>query len=108
MPWPPARWPRPWRKGAAQQLHVLSVYDYAPVDTTDLPQSSPCVIGRISCGGRISSWSTNSEAYVAPCVRRGWRSAHLARGQSPEVIVEVASSLKAELLSLGSHSNQWY
>src|SRR5438445_11781959 len=24
-------------KGAAQQLHVLSVYDYPPVDTTDLP-----------------------------------------------------------------------
>ena len=24
-------------KGAAQQLHVLSVYDYPPVETTDLP-----------------------------------------------------------------------
>jgi hypothetical protein len=24
-------------KGAAQQLHILSVYDYPPVDTTDLP-----------------------------------------------------------------------
>jgi hypothetical protein len=24
-------------KGAAQQLHVLSVYDYPPLDTTDLP-----------------------------------------------------------------------
>ena len=24
-------------KGAAQQLHVLSVYDYPPMETTDLP-----------------------------------------------------------------------
>ena len=47
-------------KGAAQPLHVLSVYDYPPVETTDLPPSSLVVIGRSSCGGRMPSWSTNS------------------------------------------------
>jgi hypothetical protein len=62
-------------KGVAQQLHVLSVYDYPPVETTDLPQSSPCGIGRISCGGWISSWSTNSRPTWRPSARRGWPSA---------------------------------
>ena len=62
-------------KGAAQPLHVLSVYDYPPVETTDLPPELAVVIGRSSCGGRISSWSTNSRPTWRLSARRGWRSA---------------------------------
>src|SRR4030095_8258935 len=62
--------------GAAPPLHVLSVYDYPPVETTDLPPSSLGGIERLSCGGRMPSWSTNLRPMWRLSARRGWRSAH--------------------------------
>ena len=62
-------------QGAAQQLHVLSVYDYPPVATTDL---SPELAARHreDLLRRTDTLMVDKlEAYVAPSVRRGWRSA---------------------------------
>ena len=92
-------------KGAAQPLHVLSVYDYPPVETADLPPSSLVGIERISCGGRMPSWSTNLRPMWRLSARRGGGQPTRV-GNPREVIVEVATSLKAELLILGSHSQR--
>ena len=81
-------------KGAAQQLHVLSVYDYPPLDHDAIsPQRSPFVIGRISCGGQIPLWSKKLEAYVAPLHAEGVAVSPILRVGNPrEVIVEVATT----------------
>jgi len=94
-------------KGAAQQLHVLSVYDYPPVETTGLP---PELASRHR---EELLWRTDQlmvdklEAYVAPLRAEGVAVSPILRvGNPQEVIVEVATSLKAELLILGSHSQR--
>ena len=94
-------------KGAVQPLHVLSVYDYPPVETPDLP---PEVAVRHR---EESLWRTDQlmvdtlEAYVAPLEAEGIAVSRILRVGNPrEVIVEVATSLKAELLILGSHSKR--
>jgi nucleotide-binding universal stress UspA family protein len=94
-------------KGAAQPLHVLSVYDYPPVDTSALPPELA------SQHWEELLWRTDAlmvdklEAYVAPLRAEGVAVSPLLRVGNPrEVIVEVATSLKAELLILGSHSKR--
>ncbi len=94
-------------KGAAQPLHVLSVYEYPPVDTSALP---PELASRHR---EELLWRTDAlmvdklEAYVAPLRAEGVAVSPLLRVGNPrEVIVEVATSLKAELLILGSHSKR--
>jgi nucleotide-binding universal stress UspA family protein len=94
-------------KGAAQQLHVLSVYDYPPVDTTDLPPEL-AVRHREDLLRRTDKLMVDKlEAYVAPLRAEGVAVSPILRVGTPqEVIVEVATSLKAELLILGSHSKR--
>jgi nucleotide-binding universal stress UspA family protein len=94
-------------KGAAQPLHVLSVYDYPPVETTGLP---PELASRHR---EELLWRTDAlmvdklEAYVAPLRAEGVAVSPLLRVGNPrEVIVEVATSLKADLLILGNHSQR--
>jgi nucleotide-binding universal stress UspA family protein len=94
-------------QGAAQPLHVLSVYEYPPVDTSALP---PELASRHR---EELLWRTDAlmvdklEAYVAPLRAEGVAVSPLLRVGNPrEVVVEVATSLKAELLILGSHSKR--
>jgi nucleotide-binding universal stress UspA family protein len=94
-------------KGAAQPLHVLSVYDYPPVETPDLP---PELASRPR---EELLWRTDTlmvdklEASVAPLRAEGVAVSPIMRVGNPrEVIVEVATSLKAELLIMGSHSKR--
>ena len=94
-------------KGAAQPLHVLSVYDYPPVETTDLP---PELAARHR---EELLWRTDQlmvdklETYVAPLRAEGVAVSPILRVGNPrEVIVEVATNLKVELLILGSHSQR--
>jgi nucleotide-binding universal stress UspA family protein len=94
-------------KGAAQPLHVLSVYDYPPVDTTALP---PELASRHR---EELLWRTDQlmvdklEAYVAPLEAEGIAVSRILRVGNPrEVIVEVATSLKTDLVILGSHSKR--
>jgi hypothetical protein len=84
-------------KGAAQQLHVLSIYDYPPLETTDLPPEV-AVRHREALLRRTDTLMVDKlEAYVAPLRAEGVAVSPLLRVGNPrEVIVEVASSLKAE------------
>src|SRR5918912_901483 len=87
-------------KGAAQQLHVLSVYDYPPAETTDLPPE-------LASRHRDELLVDKLETYVAPLRAEGVAVSPILRVGNPrEVIVEVATSLKADLLILGSHSQR--
>jgi nucleotide-binding universal stress UspA family protein len=95
-------------KGAAQPLHVLSVYDYPPVDTTDLPPEL-AVRHREDLLRRTDKLMVDKlEAYVAPLRAEGVAISPILRvGDPGDLIVEVATNLKADVLILGSHSNQW-
>src|SRR4029453_2522995 len=94
-------------KGAAQPLHILSVYAYPPVDTTDLPPEL-AVRHREDLLQRTETLMVDKlEAYVAPLCAKGVAVSPILRVGNPrEVIVEVAASLKAELLILGGHSQR--
>jgi nucleotide-binding universal stress UspA family protein len=95
-------------KGAAQPLHVLSVYDYPPVDTTDLPPEL-AVRHREDLLRRTDKLMVDKlEAYVAPLRAEGVAISPILRvGDPGDLIVEVATNLKADVLILGSHSNLW-
>jgi hypothetical protein len=86
-------------KGAAQPLHVLSVYDYPPVETTDLPPDL-AVRHREELLWRTDTLMVDKlEAYVAPLRAEGVEVSPILRVGNPrEVIAEVATSLKADLL----------
>ena len=94
-------------KGAVQPLHVLSVYDYPPMDTADLPPEL-AVRHREDLLRRTDKLMVDKlEAYVAPVEAEGVAVSRILRAGNPrEVIVEVATSLKADLVILGSHSKR--
>src|SRR4029434_9120823 len=70
-------------KGAAQQLHVLSVYDYPPVETTDLPPRAREASSRGApvADGSAHGRQTRGLRGTPPCGGGGGQPA-LARGQS--------------------------
>ena len=94
-------------KGAAQPLHVLSVYDYPPLETTALPPEL-ALRQREDLQRRTDTLMVDKlEAYVAPLRAEGVAVSPILRVGNPrEVIVEVATSLQADLLILGSHSTR--
>jgi nucleotide-binding universal stress UspA family protein len=95
-------------KGAAQPLHVLSVYDYPHVDTTDLMPPELAARHREELLWRTDQLMVDKlDDYVAPLRAEGVEVSPILRVGNPrEVIVEVATSLQAELLILGSHSQR--
>jgi nucleotide-binding universal stress UspA family protein len=92
--------------GASQPLHVLSVYEYPPLDTTDRP--AEVVRYREDLMRRTDDlMEQKMQDYVAPLKAQGLEIAPiLRRGNPRDVIPEVATSLKADLLILGSHSKR--
>ena len=86
-------------KGAAQQLHVLSVCDYPPLETTNLPGGAR----RALPGGCLRRTDTlmvdKLEAYVAPL--RGEGGGHPSCGQSAGSH-RGGDQLRAILVILGS------
>jgi len=95
-------------KGAAPPLHVLSVYAYPHVDTTDLMPPELAARHREKLLLQTDTLMVDKfEAYVAPLRAEGVEVSPILRVGNPrEVIVEVATSLKADLLILGSHSQR--
>jgi len=85
----------------------LSVYAYPPVDTTNLPPEL-AVRHREDLLRRTDKLMVDKlEAYVAPLRAEGIVVSPILRVGNPrEVIVEVATSLKADLVLLGSHSKR--
>ncbi len=94
-------------KGASHHLHVLSVYDYPPIDTTDLP---PEVVTRHRddmLRRTDTLMAEKMDAYMEPLKAEGLEVTPLLRAGDPrDVIVQVATSIKADLLILGSHSKR--
>ena len=95
-------------KGAAQPLHVLSVYEYPHVDTTDLMPPELAARHREELLLRTDTLMVDKlDDYVAPLRAEGIEVSPILRVGNPrEVIVEAATSLKADLLILGSHSKR--
>ena len=94
-------------KGAAQQLHVLSVYDYPPLETTNLLPDLAVRYREDRLRRTDTLMVDKLEAYVAPLRAEGVAVSPILRVGNPrEVIVEVATSLKADLVILGSHSKR--
>src|SRR5918912_3206463 len=77
-------------KGAAHQLHVLSVYDYPPLDTTDLPPEI-AIRHREDLLRRTDTLMVDKlDDYVAPLRAEGVEVSRIFRVGNPrEGIVEV-------------------
>ena len=94
-------------KGTSHHLHVLSVYDYPPLTLGYIP-------AEIASRQQDELWRRTDalmvhkmDAYVAPLHGRGMAiTPLLRRGHPRDVIVQVATNLKADLLILGSHSKR--
>ena len=94
-------------KGTANHLHVLSVYNYPSLTTGYLPTELASRQQDELLQRTDSLMVHKMDAYVAPLRAEGVEITPILRVGNPrEVIVEVATSLKAELLILGSHSKR--
>ena len=93
-------------KGASQSLHVVSVYAYPTLPRTDLP--SEVVQHREDLMRRTDDLMVQKmQDYLAPLRDQGLELAPILRVGNPrDVIPEVATSLQADLLILGSHSKR--
>lgn len=94
-------------KGAAQPLHVLSVYEYPSLTLTDLP-SEVAIRHREDLMRRTDDlMGQKMNEYVAPLKAEGVEVSNILHvGDPRDVIVQVATNLKADLLILGSHSKR--
>ena len=94
-------------KGTANHLHVLSVYDYPALPTGYLP--TELASRQQEERRRTDSLMVHKmDAYVAPLRAEGVEITPILRVGNPrDLIVQVATTLKADLLILGSHSNRW-
>ena len=92
--------------GASSPLHVLSVYEYSPLPSTALP--SEVVQYREDLMRRTDDlMGQKMHEYLAPLKAQGLEIASILRvGDPRDVIPEVATTLKADLLILGSHSKR--
>ena len=94
-------------KGASRQLHVLSVYDYPLLDTSALPPELASRHREDLLRRTDALMVEKLDAYVAPLHAEGVAVSPILRvGDPRDLIVEVATNLKADVLVLGSHSKR--
>ena len=93
-------------KGTANHLHVLSVYNYPALPTGYLP--TELASRQQEERRRTDSLMVHKmDAYVAPLRAEGVEVTPILRvGDPRDVIVQVATSMQADLLILGSHSKR--
>jgi len=93
-------------KGTANHLHVLSVYDYPSLPTGYLPTELASRQQEELL--RTDTFMVHKmDAYVAPLRAEGVEITPILRvGHPRDLIVQVATTLKADLLILGSHSKR--
>jgi nucleotide-binding universal stress UspA family protein len=94
-------------RGTAQPLHVLSVYEYSNLGTSDLP-SEVAIRHREDVMRRTDElMEQKMQEYLAPLKDQELETAPVLRVGNPrDIIPEVAATLKADLLILGSHSKR--
>jgi nucleotide-binding universal stress UspA family protein len=94
-------------KGTSHHLHVLSVYDYPPLSMGYIPAE---IASRHQDDLRRRTDNLlvqKMDAYVAPLQAGGLEITPILRTGDPrDVIVQVATTIKADLLILGSHSKR--
>ena len=94
-------------KGTCNHLHVLSVYGYPPLNVGYLPaeiasRQQDALLQRID-----TLMVQKMDTYVAPLREGGVETTPILRTGNPrDVIVQVATAIKADLLILGSHSKR--
>jgi nucleotide-binding universal stress UspA family protein len=94
-------------KGASHHLHVLSVYDPPPIDTGNLPAEIAARHREDLLRRTDALMVEKMDAYVAPLKAEGLEVIPILRTGDPrDVIVQVATSMQADLLILGSHSKR--
>jgi nucleotide-binding universal stress UspA family protein len=94
-------------KGASHHLHVLTVYAPPPIDTGDLPAEIATRHREDMLRRTDALMVEKMDAYVAPLKAEGVEVSPILRAGNPrEVIVQVATTMKADLLILGSHSKR--
>jgi len=94
-------------KGASHHLHVLSVYDPPPIDTGNLPAEIATRHREDLLRRTDALMVEKMDEYVAPLKAEGLEVTPILRAGAPrEVIVQVATSMQADLLILGSHSKR--
>jgi len=94
-------------KGASHHLHVLTVYDPPPIDTGDLPAEIATRHREDMLRRTDALMVEKMDAYVAPLKAEGLEVSPILRAGDPrDVIVQVATTMKADLLILGSHSKR--
>jgi nucleotide-binding universal stress UspA family protein len=94
-------------KGTSHHLYVLSVYDYPPLIIGYIPAE----IASRHQDDLVRQTDTlmvqKMDAYVAPLQGLGLKITPILRTGNPrDLIVQVATTLKADLLILGSHSKR--
>ena len=96
-------------KGTSHHLHVLSVYDYPPLSMSmgyipaEIASRHQDDLRRRTDNLMVQKM----DAYVAPLKDEGLEITPILRTGNPrDIIVQVATSIKAELLILGSHSKR--
>ena len=94
-------------KGGSHHLHVLSVYEPPPIDTGGLPAEIATRHREDLLRRTDTLMVEKMDAYVAPLTAEGLEVTPILRTGDPrEVIVQVATTMKADLLILGSHSTR--
>jgi nucleotide-binding universal stress UspA family protein len=94
-------------KGASHQLHVLSVYDYPPLNIGYLPAEIASRHQEELLRRTDTLMAEKMAAYVAPLTAEGLEVTPILHTGNPrDVIVQMATTMKADLLILGSHSKR--
>jgi nucleotide-binding universal stress UspA family protein len=94
-------------KGASHHLHVLTVYAPPPIDTGDLPADIATRHREDLLRRTDVLMGQKLDEYVAPLKAEGLEVTSILRAGDPrDVIVQVATTMHADLLILGSHSKR--
>jgi nucleotide-binding universal stress UspA family protein len=94
-------------RGTAKHLYVLSVYAYESINTYGLPHDVAARYLDEQLQRRDACLQRKMAAYVAPLEAAGMLVFQILRvGKAREVVVQVATELKADLLIMGSPSHR--
>jgi nucleotide-binding universal stress UspA family protein len=95
-------------KATSKQLYILSAYEYEYIRTTI--EMTPEMLGKLreeSVRRTDNLMVRKLDEYVAPLLAEGIVVSKILRNGNPrEVIVQVATNIKADLLIIGSHSKR--
>src|SRR5919109_1973031 len=92
-------------RGAAKPLYVLSVYAYESINTHGLPPDVAAKYRDEQIQRLDACMQRKMAAYVAPLAAAGVQVATMLRvGKAREVVVQIATELKADVLLMGSPS----